>query len=98
MDQGDGFRLIAGTLEFRHPHAPGPERRNGQVFCPGRHPVLSRCRCHPVLSRCRCHPVLSRCRCHPVLSRCRRHPALSRCKVYPTCFVLHLGGVKLPGW
>jgi hypothetical protein len=75
-------------VEFRHPHPPEPERRNGQVFCPGRHPVLSRSRCHPVLSRFLRHPVLSRYLLHPVLSRC---------KVYPTFFVLHLGGVKLPG-
>ena len=88
VDQGDGFRLIAGAVEFRHPHPPEPERRNGQVFCPGRHPVLSRSRCHPVLSRFLRHPVLSRYLLHPVLSRC---------KVYPTFFVLHLGGVKLPG-
>ena len=97
VDHGDGFQLIAGTVEFRHPHAPEPERRNGQVFCPGRHPVLSRSRCHPVLSRCQHHPALSRFLRHPALSRYLLHPVLSRCKVYPTFFVLHLGGVKLPG-
>ena len=83
MDQGDRFRLIAGAVESRHPHPHEPERRNGQVFCPGRHPVLSRRRCHPVLSRYLRHPALSRCLRRPVLSRCPRHPVLSRCLRHP---------------
>jgi hypothetical protein len=75
VDHGDGFRLIAGAVEFRHPHAPEPERRNSSV--PGVIP------CYPAANVIPCYPADDVIPCYPATDVIPCYPATDVIPCYP---------------